>query len=149
MALGDYPEVLALWRETPGIGLSESDSAPELARFLAKNPDLSSVAVLPDASIVGAVLCGHDGRRGALYHLAVLPEYRGHGVGGALVTRSVELLAHAGIAKCNVFLFRDNLSGAEFWRHAAWIEREDLAVFQKVTGRELPPLIPVDPSRTC
>lgn len=29
-----------------------------------------------DGKVVGAILCGHDGRRGCLYHVCVDPEYR-------------------------------------------------------------------------
>jgi N-acetylglutamate synthase len=55
--------VLSLWSRTEGIGLNESDTAPEVAKFLLRNPDLSPVALSSDGAVVGAVLRGHDGRR--------------------------------------------------------------------------------------
>ncbi len=36
-------------------------------------------------SIVGAILSGHDGRRGFVHHLVVLPEVRRQGIGQQLV----------------------------------------------------------------
>jgi ribosomal protein S18 acetylase RimI-like enzyme len=134
MSLADYPEVLALWRRTGGMGLGESDEAPALARFFDQNPDLSPVALAPDGRIVGAVLCGHDGRRGFLYHLAVDVAHRERGVGRLLVEHCLFSLRARGIHKCNVFLFRDNERGADFWQHNGWSEREDLRVFQRVLG---------------
>lgn len=35
--------------------------------------------------IVGVILCGHDGRRGYIYHTAVNSDYRNKGVGKTLV----------------------------------------------------------------
>ena len=46
MAADDYDEVLRLWRDTEGIGLheDEADSRAGIARYLERNPGLSSVA---------------------------------------------------------------------------------------------------------
>jgi len=134
MALIDYPEVLALWRATPGIGLSDSDSAPAIANFFARNQDLSLVVVLPDGAIVAAVLCGHDGRRGFLYHLAVAEGHRRQGFARVLVSACLERLAKLGIQKCSVHLFDANADGRAFWLHNGWFERDDLAVLQTPTS---------------
>ena len=131
MSLADYPDVLDLWRRTEGLGLSEADGAPGMANFFLRNPDLSPVALTPDGVLVGAVLCGHDGRRGWLYHLAVDAEHRKLGIAALLVDFCLERLAAHGIQKCSVLLFRDNVSGADFWEHMDWSERPDLRVFQK------------------
>ncbi len=134
MSLIDLPDVLDLWRSSAGIGLSDADSAPAIAQFFARNPDLSLVVVLPDGEIVGAVLCGHDGRRGYLHHLAVASEQRGLGIARLLVTTCLERLEKLGIQKCNVLLFDDNTEGRAFWLHNGWSERGDLRVFQKPTS---------------
>lgn len=134
MSLLDVPDVLTLWRATPGIGLSDADSAPGMANFFARNPDLSLVVVLPSGEIVAAVMCGHDGRRGFLYHLAVAEGHRRQGFARLLVRSCLERLAKLGIQKCNVLLFDDNEDGRGFWRHDGWSERGDLRVLQKPTG---------------
>jgi ribosomal protein S18 acetylase RimI-like enzyme len=133
MALIDVPEVLALWRSTPGIGLTDADSAPALANFFARNADLSLVVVLPNRDVVAAVLCGHDGRRGFLYHLAVAEGHRRQGFARLLVSTCLERLARLGVEKCSVHLFDDNEGGRAFWRHNGWSERGDLRVLQKPT----------------
>lgn len=134
MALIDYPEVLALWRATPNIGLDDSDSAPAIANFFARNQELSLVVVLPDGAIAAAVLCGHDGRRGFLYHLAVAEGHRRQGFARLLITACLGRLAKLGIQKCSVHLFDDNPEGRAFWLHLGWFERGELAVLQTPTS---------------
>jgi N-acetylglutamate synthase len=129
----DCTAVLALWRSVPGIGLDDDcDSRRGIARYLKRNPGCSFVACAGDA-IVGAVLSGHDGRRGYLHHLAVAPPHRGLGVGKALVLRCLQALARQHIPKCNIFLFQSNADGRAFWQHNGWNLRRDLKVLQKET----------------
>jgi ribosomal protein S18 acetylase RimI-like enzyme len=134
MAIRDVRAVLALWRGLPGIGLDEDCDSPRgLARYLKRNPGLSFVACRGKA-VVGAVLSGHDGRRGYLHHLAVARAHRKQGLGKALVARCLRSLAQQRIAKCNLFLFRSNAAGLAFWRHTGWKVRGDLNLVQKKTG---------------
>ncbi len=131
MQISDYERVVALWRRTEGIGLNESDSEPATAAFLERNPELSAVALDPLGDLVGAVLCGHDGRRGYLHHLAVEKAHRHQGIASQLIAWCSRALCLSGIAKCNLFLFQDHAAGASFWEHNGWSARSDLVVFQK------------------
>jgi putative acetyltransferase len=130
MSIDDYPEVLALWQASPGVGLNESDTQDAIAAFLVRNPGQSLVAV-DGGRIAGAVLCGHDGRRGYLHHLAVAESQRGRGIAAALVERCLASLAQAGIPKCNVFLYADNETGSGFWQRHGFAPRGDLRVLQR------------------
>jgi ribosomal protein S18 acetylase RimI-like enzyme len=107
MAISVYREVYDLWASTAGIDLSSSDEESEIAAFLDRNPGLSLVA-RDGAQLAGAVLCGHDGRRGYILHLAISEPYRRRGVGGLLVDRCLEVLRDRGIPKCHLFVFRNN-----------------------------------------
>jgi N-acetylglutamate synthase len=129
MTAADYPEVLALWKASPGVGLSESDTEQGVASFLARNPELSTVACA-DGMLVGAVLCGYYGRRGYLHHLAVAATHRRRGIAAAVLEHCFRRLETLGIPKCNIFLFSDNHDGAAFWRHVGFSSRDDLRVFQ-------------------
>ncbi|HYB21828.1 MAG TPA: GNAT family N-acetyltransferase [Thermodesulfobacteriota bacterium] len=128
----DLPEVICFWKEMEGIGLNESDSVPALSAYLQRNPKLSFVARNEQQQIVGAVLCGHDGRRGYLHHLAVARDYRKMGIGRALVEKCLSSLRALNILKCNIFLFSNNSGGEAFWREIGWRGREDLRLLQKV-----------------
>jgi N-acetylglutamate synthase len=128
----ELDDVLALWSTTDGVGLNESDTPDRLRAFLDRNPGLSLLA-RDGPRLVGAVLCGHDGRRGYLHHLAVLSEYRGRGVGRQMVETCLAALAMLGILKCNIFLYADNEQGQRFWSHCGWTGRNDLKVLQRQT----------------
>jgi putative acetyltransferase len=132
MEKGDLAEVIQFWQGMEGIGLSESDSYSALSFYLQRNPGLSWVGRNRDRELIGAVLCGHDGRRGFLHHLAVARDCRRKGIGRALVERCLSSLRELKILKCNVFLFSHNPEGEAFWRGMGWKRREDLCLVQVV-----------------
>jgi putative acetyltransferase len=117
---GDIRSALELWATTEGIGLNESDTPEALERFLQRNVGFSAIAALGDGTVIGAVLCGHDGRRGTIHHLAVAKSHRGRGVAKHLLQHCVERLEEAQIPRCNLFLYGDNLDGLNFWQHNGW-----------------------------
>ena len=121
----DIPKVLELWHATPGIVLRDVDAPEAIARYLARNPGLSFVAA-DGTTIVGAVLCGTDGRRGYLQHLAVAQPHRRYGLGRQLATAAVRALAHRGVDKCHLMVLADNDSAQAFWRHLGWKDRTDI-----------------------
>jgi N-acetylglutamate synthase len=84
LCIEDYDAVVTLWRRSEGVGLNESDTREAIAAFLRRNLRLSFVAQ-KRGRIIGAVLCGHDGRRGYLHHLAVSKRHRQRGIGRQLV----------------------------------------------------------------
>jgi ribosomal protein S18 acetylase RimI-like enzyme len=125
MTIQDYDEVLALWRTSEGVGLSDADLEEGVARFLDRNPGLSFVA-RDGEHLVGAVLCGHDGRRGYIHHLAVSKPHRRKGLGRALVGRCLSALRRDGISKCHIFVFGDNNDTIAFWKNIGWTQRVEL-----------------------
>ena len=131
MVEADITPALALWRATEGMGLGDGDTPERLAAYLQRNPGLSVVAE-ESGQLVGAALCGHDGRRGFLYHVAVAKACRGHGLGQALAQACLEGLAAAGIRTCLLFVFAANESGLAFWNHTGWTQRGDVALFSRI-----------------
>jgi putative acetyltransferase len=132
MTASDYSQAFALWSRSEGMGLSSADSRPAIALYLKRNPGLSLIA-RRGTEVVATVLCGHDGRRGFLHHLAVAPRHRGQGLGAKLVSTCLAKLAAAGIEKCHVFLHADNRDGKKFWSRVGWKERQDLIVMSSNT----------------
>ena len=128
MSIADYEEVYALWAATQGIGLSAADERDAITRYLARNPGMSFVARDEQGRLAGAVLCGHDGRRGFLHHLAVRPDCRGHGTGRALAERCLAALSKEGITKCHLFVYGANQGGRAFWEKIGWNERTTLVI---------------------
>lgn len=132
MTIRDYEEVIALWRASEGIGLSDADTREGVARFLDRNPGLSLVA-RDGAQLAGAVLCGHDGRRGYIHHLAVHRSDRRRGLGRSLVDRCLGALKRLGIDKCHLFVYGENRDAILFWQKTDWTERIDLIMMSKNT----------------
>jgi putative acetyltransferase len=132
MTVEDYPDVIALWRSSEGLGLSDADEPGAIAAYLKRNPGLSLVATAGD-EVVGAVLCGHDGRRGYLHHLAIARSHRGEGTGREIVSRCLNSLAAEGIRRCHIFVRAENESGQGFWRSVDWWPRPDLLVMTSDT----------------
>jgi len=129
---GDYDEALALWKRTPGMGISEADSRARIADFLLRNRGFSFAARSSEGgTLVGTVLCGSDSRRGYLYHLAVDEGYRRRGIGTALAERALAALKASGVEKCHLMVIAGNESGAAFWRARGWTPREDIELYSK------------------
>ena len=122
----DYDQIYDLWMSIHGFGIRSIDDSREgVSRFLKRNPTASVVAVV-STEIVGAILCGHDGRRGCLYHVCVREDYRKHGIGKAMVVACMRALQKERINKVSIIAFKSNSVGNEFWKDAGWTFREDL-----------------------
>ena len=125
-----YDEVYTLWQRCSGVGLSSADERDQITAYLARNPGLSFVAV-EGSAVVGAVLCGHDGRRGYIHHLAVDDDYRRRGIGKRLVEECLAALQEAGIQKCHLLIFHENEDGIAFWEAGGWTLRRDIMVMSR------------------
>lgn len=126
MKIEDYDQVYALWKTIHGFGIRSVDDSKEgIERFLKWNPGLSVVAE-KDHKIVGAILCGSDGRRGCLYHVCVHKDYRRHGIGKTMVVHCMERLKDLQINKVTLIAFTQNDIGNAFWKEMGWTKREDL-----------------------
>lgn len=122
----DYDGVRALWMTIHGFGIrSVDDSREGVERFLERNPGCSVVAE-EDGKIVGAILCGHDGRRGCLYHVCVAEDYRLRGIGKEMVVHCMNALKAEKINKVSLIAFTKNDVGNAFWKCIGWTKREDL-----------------------
>ena len=130
MTIDRYEEVIRIWEDSEGIGLSDADSRENIQIFLERNKDLSFIATVDD-KITGAALCGHDGRRGYIHHLAVHRDYRNQGIGRALVRQCLDAIRMRGIDKCHIFVFSNNSEAITFWKEIGWEERVDLIVMSR------------------
>ena len=136
MTIDDYEQVYALWKQIHGFGIrSVDDSREGIARFLKRNPDTSVVAV-EDGKIVGAILCGHDGRRGCMYHVCVDADYRMRGIGKSMVVFAMEALKKEKINKVSLIAFTKNDIGNAFWKEIGWTKRLDLNYYDFTLNEE-------------
>ena len=131
----DYDAVRALWMTIRGFGIRAlDDSREDVARFIRRNPTTSVVAVA-DGRIVGSILCGSDGRQGALYHVCGAREYRRRRIGTRMVGYCMERLKEMGINKVSLIAFASNDAGNAFWRQIGW-KRSDVNYYEFVLNAE-------------
>lgn len=136
MTIEDYPAVRELWMTIHGFGIRSLDDSEEGVRlFLKRNPGMSVVAVVEDR-LVGSILCGHDGRRGCLYHVCVHEDYRKRGIGKAMAVFCMKALQTENINKVSLIAFRKNEVGNAFWKSVGWTERDDLNYYDFVLNEE-------------
>lgn len=136
MTIEDYPGVHELWMTIKGFAIRSIDDSKEgVERFLKRNPKTSVVAV-ENGKIVGSILCGHDGRRGCLYHVCVHEAYRMQGIGKSMVVYCMEALEKEHISKVSLIAFTQNDIGNAFWKEIGWTKREDLNYYDFVLNKE-------------
>ena len=136
MQVEDYQQVYDLWMTIDGFGIRTIDDSLEgVTRFIKRNPTTSVVAEA-DGKVVGAILCGHDGRRGCFYHVCVHKDYRCHGIGKAMAVFCMKALQEEHINKVSLIAFKSNIVGNRFWRGAGWTYREDLNYYDFTLNEE-------------
>jgi ribosomal protein S18 acetylase RimI-like enzyme len=136
MTIGDYDEVRALWMTISGFGIRALDDSPaDIRRFILRNPTTSVVARAGER-IVGSILCGSDGRQGALYHVCVAREYRRRGIGTRMVGYCMQQLKLMGINKVSLIAFVRNDAGNAFWKQIGWTRKTDVNYYEFVLNQE-------------
>lgn len=136
MKIEDFDQVHALWMKISGFGIRSIDDSREgVERFLKRNPQCSVVAE-KDGQIIGSILCGHDGRRGCLYHVCVHPDYRKQGIGKSMVVFAMQALKKDQINKVCLIAFTQNDIGNAFWKEIGWTRREDLNYYDFTLNEE-------------
>lgn len=137
MTMEDYDEVFRLWLATEGMGLRSLDDSREgISLFLKRNPETSFVA-WEDERLVGVILCGHDGRRGYIYHTVVKKECRRRGIATRLIDAAVTALQKEGITRVCLNVMEKNEQGKAFWRNRGWEKKDFLGFYSKsITDRE-------------
>jgi len=127
----DYQSVFSVWGSVgKGIHISFSDQFEELEKLVLKSPGLFFVAEDGD-QIIGTVMGGFDGRRGLIYHLAVLPEYQNLHIGTRLLARVEEALYQAGCIKIYLFIVPENMDRADFYEKRGY-QQMDVVPFTKI-----------------
>lgn len=132
LQITDYEDLFDLWKRTEGMGMRSLDDSYEgIQKFLNRNPDTNFV-YKENNQLIGAILCGHDGRRAYIYHAVVDNQYRGKGIGQKLVDSVIESLQKEGINKVCLVVFSNNEIGNGFWEKIGFKSRVDLNYRDKV-----------------
>lgn len=132
----DYDKVYKLWMGISGFGIRSIDDSQEgISKFLKRNPTTCVVAEA-DGTIIGSILCGHDGRRGCFYHVCVAEDYRKHGIGQKMAEFAINALKKEGINKVSLIAFKKNEVGNRFWKDCGWTYRDDINYYDFTLNEE-------------
>lgn len=125
-------QVIALWQVA--FGYEDAHNAPALVidKKLAVDDDLFFVA-LAEGVVAGTVMAGYDGHRGWLYSVAVHPDHRKSGVGGALVRHAETALVARGCLKINLQIRGGNERVAAFYESLGYVVEPRVSMGKKVT----------------
>ncbi|HBU11544.1 MAG TPA: GNAT family N-acetyltransferase [Clostridiales bacterium] len=130
MRITEYEELYALWRSIPEVRLSKADEKERIGAYLSRNPGQSFVCKA-DGRVVATVLCGNDGRRAFIYHLAVSPAYRRRGIATELVRLAINKQKLLGMDKCAVFILNENDTGKSFWSRVGFTAVQEAETMAK------------------
>jgi ribosomal protein S18 acetylase RimI-like enzyme len=123
--VGDIPEILTFWTGAAAEP-SSTDDADGVGALLERSPGSLIVAVDGDV-IVGTVIAGWDGWRGALYRLAVAPSHRRRGIATALVAEAEQRLHHQGVRRMHLIVSTAGGPAAvDFWCSARYEPTDQL-----------------------
>jgi ribosomal protein S18 acetylase RimI-like enzyme len=118
--LGDYEECALIWKNSGGgVQFGPSDTLEEISKKVQYGADLFLVAEI-NQIIVGTIIGGFDGRRGMIYHLAVLPEYRSRGIASSLLEETENRMRARGCLKMYLFMRPDHPQLLDFYNKFGW-----------------------------
>ena len=125
--LSDWEDAWELWEHELEDGNDDSWQKDKVEMFLKRNPGLSFAAMI-DGTLSGTVMCGFDGRRGYVYHLAVADVNKRKGIGTALMKLAIAKLKDAGAGKIHLMVFVENECAQKFYHKLGFHDRDDVTL---------------------
>ena len=125
----DQNAVIQLWYDCE-LTVAWNDPVKDIKRKLSEQPELFLVALNEQDIIIGSIMAGFDGHRGAVNYLAVHPDHRKQGIAEKLMSEIEARLTAAGCPKINVMVRGSNLAANGFYE-AIGYEPQDVVVLGK------------------
>jgi ribosomal protein S18 acetylase RimI-like enzyme len=113
IADGEEEAVIALWQAC-GLTRPWNDPVRDLA-FARGKPNSDVLVGLAGGRIVASAMVGHDGHRGTMYYVSVMPAARGRGYGCQVVAAAEAWLQARGVWKANLLVRKGNEAVLDFY----------------------------------
>ena len=127
----DYDTVIDLWARA---GLEHHphgrDSREAILKDLASDTANFFLAEL-EGKVVASALCTHDGRKGWINRLAVLPEFQRMGIAKMMIAESERRLAEKGLGMFCSMIWEDNLSSRALFESEGYELVSGVAYYRK------------------
>ena len=127
---GDVDAVVALWQRC-NLVRPWNDPVEDIRLARTSGHGVVFVARL-DGGLVGAVMTGHDGHRGAVYYLGVDPAARRHGVGRTLVASAEGWCRARGVPKINLLVRKENLGVLSFYDALGYRDTSTVCLYRNL-----------------
>lgn len=127
----DEPAVIALWQAVLPDSAPHNDPAAVIRQKLAVDRELFLVAEA-DGTVLGTVMGGYDGHRGWVYAVAVDPQHRRRGIGGALIRQLEAVLSARGCLKVNLQVRATNAEVAAFYETLGYVVEERISMGKRL-----------------
>jgi ribosomal protein S18 acetylase RimI-like enzyme len=124
----DVGKVLDFWQESALP--TSTDSADALRALLDRDPGALILAE-DGGAVVGSVIAGWDGWRGAIYRLAVDPAFRRQGLGRRLLGAAETRLAALGARRMHAVVVGTDARAVAFWDASDWEHQDGQLRFAK------------------
>ncbi len=131
LSINDYNSLISLWEmaELP-YKPNGRDSRENIRKQIEQNRSIYLVAEM-GGKIVGSVLATHDGRKGWINRIAVIPEHRMKGIAAKLVEEAENRIYKLGI-KIVACLVEDwNTSSMGVFEKLGYTKHDDIIYFTK------------------
>lgn len=115
MRMGDYKEILKLYKSSEKIVLYSTDDKKGYKLFLTKNKDMCFVATDGD-KIIASIQGATDYKRGYIHHLIVHEEYRKKGIGKKLVSLVINALKKSKLSDVVILVNNKNKRVKSFYK---------------------------------
>lgn len=127
----DYEALIRLWMHAGLPFKPDGRDAPASVAHQLAQPMAIYLGAFQGEALIGAVLGTHDGRKGWINRLAVHPDYRGQGIGRALVDR-VEARLHEQEIEIVAALVEDwNETSFEVFESLDYVHHPDIHYLSK------------------
>lgn len=127
----NIPEMIQLWISA-GLSIQrQGREHPESLRKQLNDDHLFFLGAFTDNKIVGVVIGSHDGRKGWINRLAVLPEFRGEGIARRLIHQCEKEFLCRDIGISTILIEPGNRDSMELFRLEGYEQVVDMAYLRK------------------
>ena len=136
----DYDRLYELWISqtmTKRAMNPVDDSRDGITRYIRRNPS-TCFGAFEDEKMIGAILSGHDGRRGIIHHLCVQGDHKRQKIASTLVKMAEEGLKKEGIQKIFCIVFSNNDEANSFWEKTGYSLRTNINYRNKSFNDQIP-----------
>jgi len=118
-------DVIALWRKC-GLVRPWNDPDKDIDRKLTDRNGGFFLLFLEDR-LIGSVMAGYDGHRGAIYYLGIDPAHQSAGLGRMMMAHCEAYLIERGCPKINLFVRQGNETVIRFYDQLGYEEEKAIA----------------------